>query len=132
MRLFRSQEVERPIDRDPVKPGAQVRAQLESSQTFVGAKEGLLDDLFGVLPVAGHAVGHAKDAARVALHQQAECVPIAGQHLRHHGCIGYFHSVRLDRVWRPRLGSEKESLPLKSGPFSEILKRSEGSISTTM
>ncbi len=97
LRLSRIQEVKRAIHRDPVNPRAEVRPELKTLQAFVSPQKRFLDELFCILLITGHAVDHAKDAAGMAFDQNAECVPVAGQDLRHYCCICNFHSINLDR-----------------------------------
>ena len=68
------------------------------------SEESFLQNLFCIFLVAGHAISHVVDAARMALHQQTKSLLVAGQHLRHNGCIADLHSIRLDRNNGKRLG----------------------------
>jgi hypothetical protein len=43
----------------------------------------------------------------MAVYQQAKGVLVAGQHLRHHGCIADLHLLTLDRWIKERLGKKK-------------------------
>jgi len=38
-----------------------------------------------------------EDTAGMAIHEQAKCLLVACQYLRHNGCVTYFHSNNLDR-----------------------------------
>ena len=80
-----------------MKPRAEVGPCFETSELAIGPDETLLDDVLGVLLVAGDAVGQLKSAAAVAFDEGAEgfAVPLpgTGQHCSHFGRV---HSARLD------------------------------------
>src|SRR5262245_4001395 len=69
----------------------------EPSELAVGPDEALVDDVVGVLLVAGYAICELKRAAAVAFDEGAEglAVPLPGpgQHRSHFGRV---HSARLD------------------------------------
>jgi hypothetical protein len=73
-------QVDCAVERDPVDPGSEARPGVETGEPAVGFEEGLLNDVFRVFLVAGHAVGQAKDHRAVLLDQGPE-----GVHLRHPG-----------------------------------------------
>jgi hypothetical protein len=52
------------------------------------------------------------------LHQDTKRVPVAGEHLCHHGCIGYLHSNTLDWIWGKRLG--KALIPSAARNFYDL------------
>ena len=97
MRFSRAQEVKRAIHRDPVEPCAEVGAKLKTLQALISPQESFLHKFFCILLASGHAVNHTKDAAGMAVDQDTKSVSVAGQDLRHHGCICNFHSINLDR-----------------------------------
>lgn len=70
------EQVHRAVHRDPVQPGAEARPSLEASELPVRLEKRLLDDVLGVLTIAGHAEGQPVDAAAVAVDQQAERVRV--------------------------------------------------------
>ena len=74
-------QVDRAVHRDPVQPGAEVRPRLEPAQLLVGLQKRLLDDVLGVLRVAGHPVRQPIDSAAVALHERPKsfAISVAGQ-----------------------------------------------------
>ena len=64
-----------------MQPRSEVRPGLESLQLLVGAQEGLLDDILGVVGIAGHPVRHPIDSPAVALHERPKglAISVAGQ-----------------------------------------------------
>src|ERR1051326_952631 len=104
MRFSRAQEVKRAVHRYPVEPRAEVGSKLKTLQALIGPQEAFLYKFFRILLVPGHAVNHAKDAARMAVDQDTKRISVAGQNLRHYRCICNFHSNNLDRNLGKRLG----------------------------
>src|SRR6266481_3529891 len=104
LHFFCAQEVQRTIDRDPVKPCAEVGAKLELRQRLVSAEQSLLDNLFSVLWISGHAIHLVVHAPGMALHKDAKGLLVATQDLRHYGCVADFHLLRLDRNYGEWLG----------------------------
>ena len=121
VRLSRVQEVKRAVDGNPVEPGAEVGAKLKTLQAFIGPQKSFLHQFFCILLVSGHAINHTKDAAGMAFDQHAKRVPVAGQNLRHHGCICNFHSNNLDRNQRKRLGFLLLSRAERGNPIAALL-----------
>ena len=64
-----------------MQPRAEIGAGLESSELPVRLQERFLNDVLGVLRVAGHAMRQTEDGAAVALHEAPEgfAVTIAGE-----------------------------------------------------
>ena len=126
----RPDQVDRTVHRDPVQPGAEVRARFEASQLLVCPQEGLLDDVFGVMRTAGHPVRKPVDGAAMAIHERMEsfAVSVAGQR---DGCgVRLRHPSCLDGGWGRWLVPELPGsvlLPDGSGRLSRVLSGSRGS-----
>ncbi len=99
-----AQQVDGAIGGDAVQPRAQARSGLEPRQLRVRLQECVLDDVLGVLLVAGDPVGDAEDSATVPLDERPKRVAVAGPGLgQDEGLGAVHHSKTLDgqRVARP-------------------------------
>src|SRR6266849_4192390 len=67
------------IRRDSIDPRSEVRSRCELSQLLVRPQKGLLNHLFGVVPIPGHAVGQAKNILAVPFDENAKRIAIAGE-----------------------------------------------------
>jgi hypothetical protein len=77
----RSNQVDRAVDGNPVQPGAEVGARLESAQLPIGLEKRFLHDVLGVRRTPRHAVRQPVDGPTVAFHELPEgfAVAVAGQ-----------------------------------------------------
>ena len=76
-RLPGANHVHRAVGDDAIEPGAEVGARLEAAKVAVRLDEAFLDDVFGVLFVAGHPERQPERGAAVALHELAEGLAVA-------------------------------------------------------
>ena len=76
-RLPSPHHVYRAVGDDPVEPGAEIGPRFESPQLPIGAEKALLDHVFCVLLVAGHAERQPEDGPAMAFDQYTERVAIA-------------------------------------------------------
>jgi len=67
------------IRRDSIDPRSEVRSRCELSQLLVRPQKGLLNHLFGVVPIPGHAVGQAKNILAVPFDENAKRIAIASE-----------------------------------------------------
>ena len=68
------------VHRDPVDPGLEIRAGVETCECAIAAQKCLLHDLLGVCFVFNDAEGHAKHAVAVPRHKHAIGVLVPGEH----------------------------------------------------
>src|SRR5205807_9508874 len=71
--------VNRVIGRDAINPGSKIGSRLELSELLVRAQKRLLDHLFRIGPVPGHAISQPDTNVAVPLNENAEGVPVARQ-----------------------------------------------------
>ena len=71
--------VNRVIRRDAVNPGSKIRSGGKLSKLLVRAQESLLDHLFGIGPVPGHAISQSENIVAMPLDENAKSVAIARQ-----------------------------------------------------
>jgi hypothetical protein len=86
-----AQQVHGTIGRDPVQPRAEPRAGFEPRQLGVRLQERVLDDVLGVLRVAGQPVGDAEDSSAVPLDERAKGLTVAGPGLGQHELLSVVH-----------------------------------------
>jgi hypothetical protein len=76
-----------------VQPRAEVRPRLESLQLLVRPQEGLLDDILGIVRVAGHPVRDPKDSPAMALDECPKGFAISVASQRDGGGIRLRHPI---------------------------------------
>src|SRR4051812_35745430 len=79
-RLPRADHVQCAVRDDAMKPGAEVGLGSEAAQVPIRLEQALLNDVFGILLMAGHSLGEAEGAEDVALveHAKGFAVSFAG------------------------------------------------------
>ena len=91
--LAGADQIERAVGGDAEEPGAEAGSVVELGKLPVGAEEGLLHHIFGVLLMASHTIGETEEIAAVALHEDAKGAGIPGARLRDCHAIAQFHQA---------------------------------------
>ena len=75
--LFLAHAVNRIVRGDAIHPRAEIRSRRELAEFLIAAQKCLLDDLFGIVPIAGHAVSQTENIVAVPLDKNAKGIAIA-------------------------------------------------------
>ena len=91
-----AQEVEGAVDADAVEPGADSGAGgVKGVETFVGAQEGFLHQIFCVLFVAGHKKSETEDGGSMLLDEGTKGELVSQARFGGGFCVGPFHPADL-------------------------------------
>lgn len=119
--LTRAHRVDGAVRGDAIQPRPEIGFRLKVTELTEGAKEAFLDDVFGVLLVAGHAERELEDPVAVLLHQRGEGVFVALSGFHQHGHrAADVHSRKLDGG-HPRMVSRPMGFLIAYGPMKRAI-----------
>src|SRR2546429_4223739 len=75
--------VNRVIRRNAIDPGSKIRSRCKLSELLIRTQKRLLDHLFGIGPVPGHAISQPENIVAVPLDENAKGIPVASQRAFH-------------------------------------------------